>query len=133
MQLIFLPNTYDESGKNENYGRNSHRTRFAIWVPNDIFGTLVIAGSVGFFLNRRWSGLPKIGEKYYDIIVLTLGLWCLGGLLIDSFAHISGTVDDTFFTPWHAVWYSGATAYGAYIFYALLPEEGMSHLVRHPF
>jgi len=55
------------------------------------------------------------------------------GLLIDAFAHISGTVDDTFFTPWHAVWYSGATAYGAYIFYALLPEEGMSHLIRHPF
>ena len=101
--------------------------------PTIFFGTLVIAGSVGFFLNRRWSGLPKIGEKYYDIIVLALGLWCLGGLLIDSFAHISGTVDDTFFTPWHAIWYSGATAYGAYIFYAILPSEGISHLVRHPF
>ena len=101
--------------------------------PTIFFGTLAIAGGLGFFFNRRWGGLPKIGEKYYEIIVLGLGLWCLGGLLIDSFAHISGTVDDTFFTPWHAIWYSGATAYGAYIFYAILPDEGISHLVRHPF
>ncbi|MGB1589699.1 MAG: hypothetical protein ACPHDO_05115 [Candidatus Poseidoniaceae archaeon] len=101
--------------------------------PTIFFGTLAIAGGLGYFLNKRWGKLPSIGEKYYDIMVLALGLWCLGGLLIDSFAHISGTVDDTFFTPWHAVWYSGATAYGAYIFYALLPEEGMSHLIRHPF
>jgi len=101
--------------------------------PTIFFGTLTIAGGLGYFFNKKWGKLPSIGEKYYDVIVLSLGLWCLTGLLIDAFAHISGTVDDTFFTPWHAVWYSGATAYGAYIFYALLPEEGMSHLIRHPF
>ena len=101
--------------------------------PVIFFGTLAIAGGVAFYFNKKWGKLPGIGEKHYDLIVLVLGLWCLGGLLIDSFAHIAGTVDDTFFTPWHAIWYSGATAYGAYIFYAILPQEGITHLMRHPF
>ena len=101
--------------------------------PVIFFGTLAIAGLVAYGLQRRWGELPKVGQPRYDFIVLLLGLWCLGGLLTDAFAHISGVVDDTFFTPWHAIWYSGATAYGLYITYAILPEGGVSELVRHPF
>lgn len=101
--------------------------------PVLFFGTLAIAGLVAYVLHRRWGGLPKVGQHRYDPIVLILGLWCLGGLLTDAFAHISGVVDDTFFTPWHAIWYSGATAYGLYITYAILPEGGVQELMRHPF
>jgi hypothetical protein len=96
------------------------------------FGLLSIASILVFLIYKRNGTLPKIGEPYYDIFVLAFGLWWLGGLFIDAFAHISGVVDDTFFTPWHAIWYSGATAYGAYIFYAILPEEGLWSLVRNP-
>ena len=77
-------------------------------------------------------GSPKPGERFYDVIILVLGLWCLGGLLIDAFAHIGGRVDDTFFTEWHAVWYCGATAYGAYMFYAVMPEGGGGEMLRRP-
>ena len=77
--------------------------------PTIYFGLLAIASILLFLVHKRNGTLPKIGEPYYDVIVLVLGLWCLGGLLIDSFAHIAGAVDDTFFTPWHAMWYSGAT------------------------
>jgi hypothetical protein len=101
--------------------------------PFIFFGLLLLAGIFGFVLHKRWKGLPKIGENFYDPIVLSLGLWCLAGLLIDAFAHIAGNVDDTFFTPWHAVWYSGAVAYGAYIFYAILPDGGIQQLIREPF
>ena len=101
--------------------------------PVLFFGTLAVAGLVAYALHRRWGELPKVGQPRYDTIVLLLGLWCLGGLLTDAFAHISGVVDDTFFTPWHAIWYSGATAYGLYITYAILPEGGVQELVRHPF
>ena len=80
------------------------------------FGLLAIASVLVFLVYKRRGTLPKIGEPYYEIFVLALGLWWLGGLLIDAFAHISGVVDDTFFTPWHAIWYAGATAYGAYMF-----------------
>ena len=90
--------------------------------PQIYFGSLLAAGLLMLLLHRRWGALPKPGERFYDVIILVLGLWCLGGLLIDAFAHIGGRVDDTFFTEWHAVWYSGATAYGAYIFYAVMPE-----------
>ena len=101
--------------------------------PVIFFGSLVVAAVVGAMLHKKLNGLPKIGEKFYDPIVLLLGLWCLAGLLIDAFAHIAGSVDDTFFTPWHAVWYSGSAAYGAYIVYAIVPEGGMRQLVSEPF
>tara|TARA_A100001037_G_scaffold214145_1_gene191940 strand:- start:5703 stop:6917 length:1215 start_codon:yes stop_codon:yes gene_type:complete len=96
------------------------------------FGLLAFAAIVVFLMYRRKGALPKIGEPYYDLMVLVLGMWWLGGLLIDAFAHISGVVDDTFFTPWHAIWYAGATAYGAYMFYAIIPEDGLGSLVRKP-
>ena len=101
--------------------------------PVIFFGSLVVAAVVGAMLHKKLNGLPKIGEKFYDPIVLLLGLWCLAVLLIDAFAHIAGSVDDTFFTPWHAVWYSGSAAYGAYIVYAIVPEGGMRQLVSEPF
>lgn len=101
--------------------------------PQIYFGSLLAAGLLLLLLHRRWGALPKPGERFYDAIILVLGLWCLGGLLIDAFAHIGGRVDDTFFTEWHAVWYSGATAYGAYIFYAVMPEGGVGEMLRRPF
>lgn len=46
----------------------------------------------------------------------------LGGLFIDGWAHTHGRVDDTFFTPWHAVLYSGYLLVAAYL---------LAHLVRN--
>jgi hypothetical protein len=37
-------------------------------------------------------------------------LWFLAGLYLDGWAHNHGKVDNTFFTPWHAVFYSGYMA-----------------------
>ena len=106
---------------------------FYTGFPFIFFGLLTLAGILALVLHKRWKGLPRIGERLSAPIVLFLGLWCLAGLLIDAFAHIAGNVDDTFFTPWHAVWYSGAAAYGAYIFYAILPVGGIQQLIREPF
>lgn len=101
--------------------------------PVVFFGSLTVAGLVAFLAHKRLGRLPRVGEARYEMFVLLLGLWCLAGLLIDASAHIAGVVDDTFFTEWHAVWYSGATAYGAYIFYAVLPKGGSAELIRRPF
>ncbi|GAB4151817.1 MAG: hypothetical protein Fur005_01330 [Roseiflexaceae bacterium] len=39
--------------------------------------------------------------------MVILSAWYLGGLYLDGWAHSHGRVDTTFFTPWHAVFYSG--------------------------
>lgn len=45
-----------------------------------------------------------------DTITIALGFWLLGGLFIDGWAHNTNTLVESFFTPWHAVLYSGYTA-----------------------
>jgi len=49
----------------------------------------------------------------FDWIATALSLIFLGGLYLDGWAHTHGRVDDTFFTPWHAVLYSGFFALAA--------------------
>ena len=36
-----------------------------------------------------------------------LSLWLVGGLFVDGWAHTHDQVDQSFFTPWHAILYSG--------------------------
>lgn len=57
----------------------------------------------------------KIEGVAYDRWVSLAGLWLLLGLFIDGWAHINQPQLETFFTPWHAVLYSGATALGGLI------------------
>lgn len=42
----------------------------------------------------------------FDRAATALSLAFLGGLFLDGWAHSHGRVDDSFFTPWHAVLYS---------------------------
>ena len=43
----------------------------------------------------------------FDWAATLLSLAFVGGLYLDGWAHTHGRVDDTFFTPWHAVLYGG--------------------------
>jgi Tol biopolymer transport system component len=47
-----------------------------------------------------------------DWSLALLSVWLIGGFYLDLWAHAHGEVDDTFFTPWHGVLYSGAAAFG---------------------
>jgi Tol biopolymer transport system component len=47
-----------------------------------------------------------------DWILTALSIWLVGGFYIDLWAHAHGRVDDTFFTPWHGLLYSGAASFG---------------------
>jgi hypothetical protein len=51
----------------------------------------------------------------FDWIASVLSLVFLGGLYLDGWAHTHGRVDDTFFTPWHAVLYSGFFAMAVFL------------------
>jgi len=81
-------------------------------------GTLFFAGL--YFAARHFrGGMALPGAPRFDWTVLALGLWCFTGLVVDAWAHKHGVVEDSFFTPWHAIWYSGFTAFAGYITFAL--------------
>lgn len=52
-----------------------------------------------------------------NLVTLFGGLWLTFGLFIDGFAHanIIDTATEDFFTPWHAIFYSGFTFTAAWI------------------
>ncbi len=47
-----------------------------------------------------------------DWVLAGLSVWLIGGFYIDLWAHAHGRVDNTFFTPWHALVYTGAASFG---------------------
>ena len=53
-----------------------------------------------------------------DLMTVLVGTWLMFGLFLDGYAHaniLSGT--ESFFTPWHAVFYSGFAATAGWILY----------------
>ncbi len=42
-----------------------------------------------------------------DLVTILLGLWMTAGISVDGWVHNSRTLVESFFTPWHAVLYSG--------------------------
>src|SRR5262249_29464510 len=63
----------------------------------------------------KMPGQPRqrgeaVGGPGFDWLMSALGTWLLGGLYLDGWAHIHVPGLETFFTPWHAVLYSGYLA-----------------------
>jgi hypothetical protein len=50
-----------------------------------------------------------------DLVTVLLGTWFTVGLFLDAWAHNNVPRLETFFTPWHAVFYSGFAATAAWI------------------
>ena len=49
----------------------------------------------------------KPGGLGFDWLIVALSAWFIGGLFLDGWAHIHVPQLESFFTPWHAVLYSG--------------------------
>ena len=60
---------------------------------------------------------PKASSKF-DLVFVFLSLWLTVGVFIDGWAHnhLSSTLE-TFFTPWHGIFYSGFGAVSFSIFF----------------
>lgn len=70
-------------------------------------------------VNAAGFSLPAADEKAlvtsslrFDWLMVVVSVWWLGGLFIDGWAHSNIPQLETFFTPWHAVFYSGYLAVG---------------------
>jgi hypothetical protein len=79
-----------------------------------------------------------VAPKTRDLITSLIGLWIVTGIFIDGWAHVH-ILDliDTFFTPWHASFYSGLLAFGAWLAYLGLRlrqpgESALRTLQRFP-
>jgi hypothetical protein len=50
-----------------------------------------------------------------ELVTVLLGAWIMIGLFVDGWAHSNLATLETFFTPWHALFYSGFVACAAWI------------------
>jgi len=64
-------------------------------------------GIVGPWVTNRKEPTPLVNSRRFDWIMVILSIWWLGGLFVDGWAHSNLTQLETFFTPWHALLYSG--------------------------
>lgn len=60
---------------------------------------------------QRKNGYP-LASRRFDLLALALATWVIIGIFVDVNAHNHDRVDDTFFTPWHFLLYSGVLANG---------------------
>ncbi len=65
----------------------------------------------------RREGYPAVTPAF-TWTALALGVWVLLGAIVDIHAHNHGQVDETFFTPFHLLMYSGIAANG--LFYVVM-------------
>jgi len=57
----------------------------------------------------------RIGTRNFDWIMTGLSAWLIGGMYLDGWAHLHGRVDESFFTPWHGILYSGLLAVAVFL------------------
>jgi hypothetical protein len=66
------------------------------------------------------AGSPAAGDgparmgRDEDLVTALLGAWLIAGLFVDGWAHNTQPGLETFFTPWHALFYSGFAAVAAW-------------------
>src|ERR1700719_3058532 len=61
-------------------------------------------------LTRALSHEAPPSSVLFDWIMVLATIWGIGGLFLDGWAHANLPQLETFFTPWHAVLYSGYLA-----------------------
>jgi hypothetical protein len=66
--------------------------------------------TIGQPLARATTHESSQRSARFDRLMIIFVCWFAGGLFIDGWAHNHGLVDKTFFTPWHALLYSGYAA-----------------------
>src|SRR5215472_11165461 len=66
--------------------------------------------TVGVSSSTRKEQVKAVSSLRFDWIMVAVSIWWRGGLFIDGWAHSNIPQLETFFTPWHAVFYSGYLA-----------------------
>jgi hypothetical protein len=68
----------------------------------------------------RDSGEPRpIASTRTDVVMTVLSVWFTLGLFLDAYAHANIPNLETFFTPWHAVFYSGFAVTAGWVLWTI--------------
>jgi hypothetical protein len=68
-----------------------------------------------------------VSSPGYDWTVVALSFWFLGGLVLDGWAHNHIAELESFFTPWHAVFYSGFLAIAGFLMATLVRNHAKGY------
>ena len=68
---------------------------------------------------ERWATIKE------DLVTSVLALWLIAGLFVDGWAHRNLSSLETFFTPWHALFYSGFTVTALWMAYLVRRHSGV--------
>ena len=77
------------------------------------------------------SPRQAIGGIRFDWLMIGLMMWFLGGLFVDGWAHSHGKVDESFFTPWHGLFYSGFAVVAGALGGAIARNRQLGYGWRH--
>ncbi len=78
----------------------------------------------------RTEKVPALHGTAYDWAQAGLQTLFLGGLFVDGWAHFHGKVDDSFFTPWHAVFYGGFVLCAGFLILTMMINRARGHTGR---
>jgi hypothetical protein len=71
-----------------------------------------------------------IGSSGYDWTVVLLSFWFLAGAFVDGWAHNHIPELESFFTPWHVVFYSGFLAVSGFLMATLVRNHAKGYSWR---
>src|SRR5260370_7734944 len=80
---------------------------------------------------RQLTGPPH--SIRFDWAMAILSAVFVGGLFLDGWAHTHGRVDQSFFTPWHAVFYAGYAMTASPLVASLLGNHALGSPCHLPF
>src|SRR2546426_11492837 len=90
-------------------------------ISNDLLGIVDVRGTVAVRADGGLNEAP--GSAGFDWTIVALSGVFVSGLFLDGWAHAHGRVDQSFFTPWHAVFYGG---------FPPVPSPFLVALLGHP-
>ena len=73
---------------------------------------------------------PPLGGLRFDWAMTAGCAMFLGGLFVDGWAHQHGKTDNTFFTPWHAIFYSGFLVVAGVLLAGVTTNRRRGHSLR---
>jgi hypothetical protein len=91
--------------------------------------TSTIAPSI---IANETGRVSHTASRRFDWIMTALAAYFVSGLYLDGWAHTHGKVDQSFFTPWHAVLYSGQLLMVMILVGMLVRNVWRSSALRHP-